>query len=97
MIVPPTIMIGAATSNVADMSTSICTCCTSLVMRVISDGAPSRSTSWVEKPVTLVEQVATARRDRTPLRSWHPKYTAPTAKTTWITVTPNMTAPVRQM
>ena len=37
---PPTIMIGAATIIVQDISTSIWTCCTSLVLRVISDGAP---------------------------------------------------------
>ena len=38
MITPPTHMIGAATSIVQVISTSICTCCTSLVVRVISDG-----------------------------------------------------------
>ena len=37
---PPTIMIGAATIIVQVISTSICTCWTSLVLRVISDGAP---------------------------------------------------------
>ncbi len=37
---PPTIMIGAATIIVQVISTSICTCCTSLVLRVISEGAP---------------------------------------------------------
>ena len=45
-------MIGAATSSVQIISTSICTCCTSLVMRVISDGAPNVATSWAEKSVT---------------------------------------------
>jgi hypothetical protein len=38
MATPPTHMIGAATSIVQDTSTSICTCCTSFVLRVISDG-----------------------------------------------------------
>ena len=52
MMTPPTMVIGAATSSVHVISTSICTCWTSLVMRVISDGAPKRPTSWAEKPVT---------------------------------------------
>ena len=51
-ITPPTIVIGAATSSVHDISTRICTCVTSLVMRVISDGAPKWATSWAEKSVT---------------------------------------------
>ncbi len=49
---PPTIMIGAATNIVQVITTSICTCWTSLVMRVISDGAPNWPTSRAEKPVT---------------------------------------------
>ena len=52
MITPPTHMIGAATSIVQVISTSICTCCTSLVLRVISDGAPNRFTSRAENPPT---------------------------------------------
>ncbi len=35
------------------MSTSIWTCCTSLVMRVMSEGAPNSPTSRAENPVTL--------------------------------------------
>jgi hypothetical protein len=38
-------MIGAATIIVQVISTSICTCWTSLVLRVISDGAPIWATS----------------------------------------------------
>ena len=52
MKMPPTAVIGAAMSIVQVMNTSICTCCTSLVMRVISDGAPKALTSRVENPVT---------------------------------------------
>ncbi len=51
-MMPPTIVIGAATANVQAMTTSIWTCCTSLVMRVISDGAPNWLTSRAEKSVT---------------------------------------------
>ena len=46
------IVIGAATNSVHDISTRICTCVTSLVMRVMSDGAPKWATSWAEKSVT---------------------------------------------
>ena len=52
MTIPPTAMIGAITSIVNVISTSICTCCTSLVLRVISDGAPKRPTSRAENEPT---------------------------------------------
>ena len=45
-------MIGAATISVKVISTSIWTCCTSLVVRVISDGAPNWPTSRAEKSCT---------------------------------------------
>ena len=49
-MMPPTHMIGAVTIIVKVISTSICTCWTSLVVRVISDGAPNLPTSRAEKP-----------------------------------------------
>ena len=49
---PPMAVTGAAIRSVQVMNSSICTCCTSLVMRVMSDGAPNSLTSRVEKPVT---------------------------------------------
>ncbi len=52
MMMPPTAVIGAASSRVHTICTSICTCCTSLVMRVMSDGAPRTPTSRAEKSVT---------------------------------------------
>ena len=52
MMTPPMIMIGAATKRVQSITTSICTCWTSLVMRVINDDAPKRLTSAVENDVT---------------------------------------------
>ena len=51
-IKPPTIMIGAATKSVHIITTSICTCWTSLVMRVMSDEAPKVFTSAAENAVT---------------------------------------------
>ena len=41
MKTPPTIVIGAAINIVQPITTSIWTCCTSLVMRVINDDAPN--------------------------------------------------------
>ncbi len=49
---PPTHMMGAATIMVNVIRTSIWTCCTSLVVRVIRDGAPNRPTSREEKDCT---------------------------------------------
>jgi hypothetical protein len=51
-ITPITIVIGAATIIVVNITTTIWICCTSLVMRVISDGAPNLPTSRAEKSVT---------------------------------------------
>ena len=50
--VPPIAVMGAAMSSVQVMKTIIWTCCTSLVIRVISDDAPSWLTSRLENPVT---------------------------------------------
>ena len=52
MTIPPTAMIGAITSIVNVISTRICTCCTSLVLRVISDAAPKRPISRAENVPT---------------------------------------------
>lgn len=52
MMMPPTHMIGAETISVNVIRTSIWTCCTSLVVRVIRDGAPNRPTSRAENDCT---------------------------------------------
>ena len=52
MNTPKMTVIGAATTIVHVMSTSICTCCTSFVIRVMSDGAPKRFTSLAEYETT---------------------------------------------
>ena len=64
MTMPPTHMIGAATSIVQVMSTSICTCCTSFVVRVISDGAPNRPTSRAENSPTRWKTAARTSRPK---------------------------------
>ncbi len=59
---PPTPMIGAATIIVNVIRASIWTCCTSLVVRVISDGVPNRPTSRAENSCTRLK--IPARRSR---------------------------------
>ena len=65
---PPTIMIGMVTAIRQVIIASICTCWTSLVARVISEGAPYVVTSRLEKRADPAEhrgpQVATARHRR---------------------------------
>ena len=57
MMIPPTIRIGAEIMSVSAMNTTVCTCCTSFVLRVISDGAPNRFTStWLK--VCTVRKIA---------------------------------------
>ena len=52
MTLPATSEIGAASAMVVAITTRICACSTSLVMRVINDGAPKAPTSRAEKSVT---------------------------------------------
>ena len=58
MMMPPTHMIGAETISVKVIRTSIWTCWTSLVVRVISDGAPNWPTSRAEKVCTRSKTAA---------------------------------------
>ncbi len=44
-MIPPTSMIGAVTMTVRPVRTTIWTCCTSLVLRVMSEAAPKKLTS----------------------------------------------------
>ena len=75
MITPTTIVIGAAMAIVAAITTSICTCCTSLVMRVMSDGAPNVPTSRAENSVTWWNSEPRRSRPK-PIATRAPKYTA---------------------
>jgi len=52
-MMPPIASSGALTSMVAPVMASICTCCTSLVLRVMSDPGPNCDTSRSEKALTL--------------------------------------------
>ena len=96
MMTPPIASIGAEIISVADTCTSICTCCTSLVLRVMSDGAPNCPTSRCENATTRWKR--SPRRSRPiPIASREPKYTATMAQTTCTRLTPSMTPPVDQM
>ena len=57
------------------ITTSICTCCTSLVMRVMSDGAPNVPTSRAEKSVTWWKSAARTSRPK-PIATRAPTRTA---------------------
>ena len=93
---PPTIMIGAATIIVQLISTSICTCCTSLVLRVISDGAPIRCTSRLENvPTRWNSAERRSRPNDIAVRA--PTYTAPELHRICTSETASMVAPVRVM
>ena len=58
-MIPPTIRIGAETMTVSAMKTTVWTCWTSFVLRVISDAGPKWLTS-------TCENVSTLREDRAP-------------------------------
>ena len=72
MMIPPTHMIGAVTMRVKASRTSIWTCWTSLVVRVMSEGAPKWPTSRVEKAWTRSKTAARTSRPSA-MAVWAPK------------------------
>ena len=82
--------------SVADTCTSIWTCCTSLVLRVMSEGAPKLPTSRCEKATTRWKKSA-RRFLPIPMASRDPKYTAMIAHTTCTSEMTSMRPPVDQM
>ena len=95
-ITPTTIVIGAVIAIVHAMTTSICTCCTSFVMRVMSDGAPKNPVSRAEKSVTRWYRLL--RRSRPALiATLPPRYTPETAKTNCTNAKHSITPPHVQM
>ncbi len=89
-------VMGAAISSVQDISTRICTWVTSLVIRVINEGAPNRATSCAEKSVTRWNSAPRTSRPKA-MATLAPKYTAETANAICTRLTSSMTPPVRQM
>ena len=94
--IPPTHMIGAATSIVQEVSTSICTCCTSFVHRVISDGAPNRFTSRVENSPTRWKTDARTSAPK-PVAVREPWCTAATEQATCTRLISSITPPSRMI
>ncbi len=92
LMTPPMARIGAETSMVQVISTSICTCCTSLVVRVMRDAAPNFETSRSLNALTRWKMPPRTSRPK-PMAAFEPKYTAATAKTTCTRVAPSMTIP----
>ena len=94
--IPPTHMIGAPIISVHDITTSICTCWTSLVVRVISDGAPNRAISWAEKvPTREKTELRTSRPKAIAVRA--PNQTAEAEQAICTTVTASIRPPIRRM
>ena len=93
---PPIIMIGTWIASVQVSSASICTCCTSLVLRVMSDGAPNCATSRPENEPTRWK---TAPRTSRPndIAVLDAQATAITEQMIWRNEIASMTAPVRTM
>ena len=96
MITPPTIVIGAATSIVQVVTTSICTWVTSLVLREISVGAPNWLTSRAENSPTRWNTAArTSRPNRAAV--FAPKYTAVIVQAICTRLTASIQPPVLMM
>jgi hypothetical protein len=72
MTTPPMTVTGAARARLAAMTTSIWTCWTSLVIRVMSDGAPKRFISRAEKPVTRWKRLSRTSRPK-PMATREPR------------------------
>ncbi len=95
-ITPPIIMIGAMTMMVRLMRTSIWTCCTSFVARVMSAGAPKVPISCWEKDSTWTNWARRTSRPK-PIATRAPRKTAAIVHATWTSVTMSIMPPTRQM
>ena len=93
---PPRIMIGAVMNKVSDINTKTCTWVTSLVIRVISDGAPNWPTSRAEYSMTVWNRSCRTSRPK-PMAERAPKNVATIANTTCTKETASMMAPTFQM
>ncbi len=93
---PPTIMIGTVAPMVQAICTSICTCCTSLVPRVISEAGPKLAISRPEKEPTRWKM--SARRSRpAAIAVRDPNQTAAMEQAIWSRETRSITPPMRRM
>ncbi len=96
MITPPTIMIGEDAAIRQAIRTSICTCVTSLVPRVMSEGAPNSCSSRAEKVPTRWNR--SRRRSRpNDMAARAPNHAAATEAMIWAIETTSIIAPSRTM
>jgi len=95
-MIPPMIRIGAEMMSVRAMKTTIWTCWTSLVLRVISDGVPKRLISTWLKSWTLRKMAPRTSRPK-PIAVIAPQYTPTIDARPTTTVTASMNAPVEMM
>ncbi len=96
MMIPPTIRIGAAINSVRAMNTTVWTCCTSFVLRVMSDGGPNLLTStWLK--LSTFRKIALRTSRPNPIAVLAPPYTARIDATPSASVTTSMNAPVLMM
>ena len=96
MMMPPIAMSGALTSMVAPVIASICTCCTSFVLRVMSEPGPKCDTSRSENALTLSKMSLRMSRP-TRIAAFAAKYVAMIAATIWPSEMASMNMPVDQM
>ena len=96
MITPPTARIGALIIMFSAISTSCWTCWTSLVLRVISDGAPKRLSSTWPYDWTLRKMPLRTSRPK-PMATLALKNTAMIAAIISTNVTASMNPPVCRM
>ncbi len=95
-MIPPMHMIGVDTMKFSVMSTSICTCCTSFVLRVMRVAVPKPLISRALSESTL-RKISRRRSRPTAMAVLAPKYTPPIAVSTWTRHTTSMVMPVDQM
>ena len=93
---PPTIMIGMVTAIRQVIIASICTCWTSFVARVISEGAPYVATSRLEKLPILWNTAARRSRPHA-IAAWLPNHADDIEQAAWSRETASMIAPSRTM
>ena len=96
MMIPPTMRIGAEIRIVRPMNTTVWTCWTSFVLRVISEAGPNRLTSTWENVSTLAKIALRTSRPK-PMATRAPQYTPMTAVMPRRAVTTSIRAPVRRM
>ncbi len=90
---PPIAMIGAVTMSAKTMNTSVWTCWTSFVVRVMRVAAPNLPTSRSENSATWSKIRSRMSRPRR-IAARAPNHTAPIADAIWTTVIPSMMPPV---